>query len=104
MLPTQSCLKKLFLAVRTTLPLPGRSVRTGSMCFDMGLFYAHTPDYSVNRINRLIVVIMPLIGCHRLGEGRRLIGCQLVAGWPLIVSNRLGENEPITSLINRLIG
>jgi hypothetical protein len=29
---------------------------------------------------------------------RRLIGCQLVAGWPLIVSNRLGENEPITSL------
>jgi hypothetical protein len=30
---------------------------------------------------------------------RRLIGCQLVAGWPLIVSNRLGEYEPITSLI-----
>jgi hypothetical protein len=29
---------------------------------------------------------------------RRLFGCQLVAGWPLIVSNRLGENEPITSL------
>jgi hypothetical protein len=29
---------------------------------------------------------------------RRLIGCQLVAGWPLIVSNRFGKNEPITSL------
>jgi hypothetical protein len=38
---------------------------------------------------------------------RRLLGCQLVAECPLIVSNRLGENEPITSLINpinRLIG
>jgi hypothetical protein len=30
---------------------------------------------------------------------RCLFGCQLVAGWPLIVSNRLGENEPLTSLI-----
>jgi hypothetical protein len=32
-------------------------------------FFRHTPDQSVNRINRLIVVIMPLIGCHRLGKG-----------------------------------
>jgi hypothetical protein len=29
---------------------------------------------------------------------RCLFGCQLIAGWPLIVSNRLDENEPITSL------
>jgi hypothetical protein len=30
---------------------------------------------------------------------RPLIGCQLIAGWPLIVSNRLGENESISSLM-----
>jgi hypothetical protein len=36
----------------------------------MGLFlFGHTPDKSVDRINRVIHVIMPLIGCHRLGKG-----------------------------------
>jgi hypothetical protein len=34
---------------------------------------------------------------------RRLFGCQLVAGWPLIVSQRLGENKPSTSLIYHTI-
>jgi hypothetical protein len=50
-------------------------------------------------MNRLIDVIMPLIGCHRLGKGAYSIVSWLQdTGWPLIVCNRLGENEPITSL------
>jgi hypothetical protein len=34
-------------------------------------FLRHTPDQSqlVNRMNRSIDVIMPLIGCHGLGKG-----------------------------------
>jgi hypothetical protein len=52
----------------------------------------------------MLIAIEGSLGCHyatnRMSSvrQRRLFGCQLVAGWLLIVSNRLGENEPITSL------
>jgi hypothetical protein len=45
---------------------------------------------------------MPLIGCHRLGKGAySVVSWVRGSSLPLIVCNRLGENEPITSLSRR---